>query len=510
MKTIKILFLFVFFLSVNLISAQNSLHFDGSNDYIGTTMPSITGSSARTIEAWVNITANSNPSTGGGQHIIADMGTFSTGSRFTFCVLWANAIRLEVQGSGLSGTIAINDGSWHHVAAVYDPTATNKIKLYVDGVLDTEGNIATAVNTTAGSLQIGRRVDMVNNFEGKIDELRVWDVAKSVTDLVALKDIEFCGGQTNLKAYYKFNQGVASGSNTSVSSLSDFSGNSYTGTLYSFSLSGSTSNWVSGATLTAGAGTTSSIFITECDSYTSPSGNYTWVTNGIYTDTIPNLLGCDSIITINLTIKNSTTSTITETACSSYTSPSGNHVWSATGVYTDVIQNASGCDSVITINLTIENVDVSVTQTGVQLQANATGVNYQWIDCAGNTDINGATNQIFTPTVDGNYAVIVSSSNCSDTSICYQVVGVGINNLDYSESIVLFPNPCSDFINIELKGSFKISTISITDLSGRIVLHSEHNNVSDAKVDISFLTSGVYIVRVGDATNEKLLKLLVE
>ena len=56
-------------------------------------------------------------------------------------------------------------------------------------------------------------------------------------------------------------------------------------------------------TLSAGsAETTETITANVCDTYTSPSGRHTWFGTGIYKDTIPNAAGCDSILTINLTV----------------------------------------------------------------------------------------------------------------------------------------------------------------------------------------------------------------
>jgi hypothetical protein len=99
--------------------------------------------------------------------------------------------------------------------------------------------------------------------------------------------------------------------------------------------------------------TSSNINETNCDNYTSPSGNYTWTSSGVYKDTIPNEAGCDSVITVDLTINNSTSSAITESAVDSYTSPSGNYTWNVSGTYKDTIPNYVGCDSVLTINLTV-------------------------------------------------------------------------------------------------------------------------------------------------------------
>jgi hypothetical protein len=87
--------------------------------------------------------------------------------------------------------------------------------------------------------------------------------------------------------------------------------------------------------------------------YTVPSGDETYSVSGIYNDTIANAGGCDSILTINLTINNNTTSTISPVACGSYTVPSGDETYMVSGTYMDTIPNSVMCDSIITINLTI-------------------------------------------------------------------------------------------------------------------------------------------------------------
>ena len=99
--------------------------------------------------------------------------------------------------------------------------------------------------------------------------------------------------------------------------------------------------------------TTSTINVSVCQTYTVPSGDETYTVSGVYHDTIPNAANCDSIITINLTIKNNTTATISPIACGSYTVPSGDETYTVSGTYMDTIPNAAGCDSILTINLTV-------------------------------------------------------------------------------------------------------------------------------------------------------------
>jgi len=100
------------------------------------------------------------------------------------------------------------------------------------------------------------------------------------------------------------------------------------------------------------SGTSSSFSVTACGSYTVPSNDTTYTASGIYMDTIPNANGCDSVMTIDVTILPLSYSTISPVVCDSYTSPGGNN-WTVSGTYTDTLTNAVGCDSIITINLTV-------------------------------------------------------------------------------------------------------------------------------------------------------------
>jgi hypothetical protein len=89
----------------------------------------------------------------------------------------------------------------------------------------------------------------------------------------------------------------------------------------------------------------------ECEAYTTPSGKAIYTTSGNYMDTIPNHLGCDSVITINLTINN-TFHSFSTVVCDSLISPSGKVLYNS-GIYEDTIMNAAGCDSLMVINLTV-------------------------------------------------------------------------------------------------------------------------------------------------------------
>ena len=182
--------------------------------------------------------------------------------------------------------------------------------------------------------------------------------------------------------------------------------------------------------LTINSSNTGTDVITACDSYSWVDGNTYTASNNSATYTTINAEGCDSTITLDLTITPQSTSSIIKTACSFYIAPD-DEVYTSTGNYTAIIDNAAGCDSVITIDLTINPTpSAAVTQNGATLTATQTGATYEWLDCDDESIIVGEINQAFTPTTTGSYAVIVTISDCFKKSECFLVDFTGIGELN--------------------------------------------------------------------------------
>ena len=93
--------------------------------------------------------------------------------------------------------------------------------------------------------------------------------------------------------------------------------------------------------------------ITACESYTWIDGNTYTISNNTATHTLTNATGCDSIVTLDLTINYSNTGTDIITACDSYTWINGNTYIADNNTATHTLTNSYGCDSVVTLNLTI-------------------------------------------------------------------------------------------------------------------------------------------------------------
>ncbi|MEZ4939034.1 MAG: T9SS type A sorting domain-containing protein [Crocinitomicaceae bacterium] len=258
-------------------------------------------------------------------------------------------------------------------------------------------------------------------------------------------------------------------------------------------------------TLTINNASTSAFPITACDSYTVPSGDETYIVSGVYKDTIPNMAGCDSVMTITLTVNNATTSAFSETVCNSYTVPSGDETYTTSGIYKDTIPNMSGCDSVMTISLTINSANTGVTQAGEVLTADAGSSVYQWIDCSDSSAVTGATSQDFTATSNGDYALIITENGCTDTSTCYQVSTVGIDEFE-SVNFAIYPNPTNGTFTIKLPNTTQSGEVKVLSLDGREISSKQFQSNSLIPMELNE-ANGTYIIQV--ILEDKIYKRLV-
>ena len=336
--------LFIFALSIEVI-AQNALSFDGSNDYVQTSLEGPTGTKPRSVECWIKTPYQKK------QEVMVDYGRYSTGARFTFALI-DGKLRVEVFGSGVTGPTTVGDDKWHHVAVTFDNTASPKYRTFIDGKISDSFNITTPINTgNAVNVRIGMRVDKINPFTGLIDEVRIWDYARNHQQIKNHYLKEFCGYENGLIGYHKFNQGVAGKNNKSIDVSDDLSRGKNNGDLENFNLSGTSSNWVAGVSFTQGS-VTGSATVSACGKYKSPGGKII-TSSGKVIDTIKNYVGCDSILTQTVTIIPNPTKTISATSCKVYLSPSGQFAWNKSGTYTDRISDPNGCDTIVTINLIV-------------------------------------------------------------------------------------------------------------------------------------------------------------
>lgn len=200
--------------------------------------------------------------------------------------------------------------------------------------------------------------------------------------------------------------------------------------------------------------------------------------------------------------------TIDTTLCNGESVSIGSTAYSSSGTYIDTLNSGFGYDSTITLILAITSIDVSTTTSNETIMANQTGAIYQWIDCDnGNMPIVGETNQSFTATTNGNYAVVVSLDSCSETSSCVTISALDISENTFGNNILLYPNPTTDLVTIELKEPSSVQ-ITITDLSGKIYYTNSQIDDSILNISMKAYLKGVYLLSVVSGENEKVFKLI--
>ena len=224
------------------------------------------------------------------------------------------------------------------------------------------------------------------------------------------------------------------------------------------------------------------------------------------TDTTLNI---DSTIIQTITINSlDSYSTILETACFTYTAPDG-AIYTTSGVKNAIIPNFMGCDSIITINLTIDTVDLTIIPNDTSLTAMASNASFQWLDCNNNYSIIiGENNASFYPAINGAYAVEISQNNCIDTSDCYPISSIGIHEVTNSLHASLIPNPNNGTFKIFFNQSIPDLQLYITDVHGKRVYQNEYTDQDEIYLNMD-VEPGLYFIIIISGTKRSILKFVV-
>ena len=263
-------------------------------------------------------------------------------------------------------------------------------------------------------------------------------------------------------------------------------------------------------TLNVNNSSTTSDVITACDSYLWIDGNTYTQSNNTATYLLTNAAGCDSTVTLDLTINNFDTGTDTQTACNSYLWIDGNTYTQSNNTATYLLTNAAGCDSTVTLDLTINTINNSVTQSGVTLSAIVAGASYQWLNCNNNSSIiSGETNQNYTAITNGSYAVEITQDDCIDTSTCYSIISIGIIENNFGNDLLIYPNPTNGIFSIDLGRNYQTVTITITDLNGKLIQSKTYNESKLLNLKLE-KPVGVYLLIIESGDKKTIIRLIKE
>lgn len=437
-------------LSSNTTQAQcySAVELDGVDDYLHTPFSNYSFTNF-TIEAWINSADYSmnDVYVSFNQSSYVILGGWASDGSFN---TWADGLNPTSINSGSGTTPAV--GTWHHIAFVFD--GTNQI-IYIDGVpvaTTPSTGAVTGANGNNFGLTIGARFDGTQQYTNTtFEDVRVWQVARSQADINASFSTDLTGTEPGLVAYYRFEDGAGS------STVTDLTGNGNTLTMMNMDPA---TDWVSGL-FSSDVETTD--VIVNC-------GPLTWIDGVTYT--------------------------------------SDNN----TATHTFVGGAAGGCDSIVTLDLTINTVDPTVTVSSPSITANEAGGDYQWVDCNnGFSEIIGETNQTFTATNTGYYAVIVSAGNgCTDTSACEEIAFASLNEASLETGIVVSPNPTNGAFSISALNYSGNVTIKVLNLTGKLIFSSTENLGPNALayIDLSETANGVYIVNVSDMNESRSIRVM--
>lgn len=214
----KILLLF-FILTARFSIAQTALEFNGSiPNYVqvGNSMNTVlSGTNTITVEAWCYLTSYS--------FLPTIVGNYGSGMQFLLRVdnnraaFWVDNGTFRV----VNGATIVPLNTWTHIAGVWDGSS---LRVYINGVLDgTITGIAGTFNATTNPVRIGTSLTS-EPWNGKLDDVRIWSVARSATDITSTMNNCVTGAEPGLLALYEFEEG-------SGNTVADLTGNGYNGTL---------------------------------------------------------------------------------------------------------------------------------------------------------------------------------------------------------------------------------------------------------------------------------------
>ncbi len=280
---------------------------------------------------------------------------------------------------------ALADTEWHHYLFVYDlAEPANKKKIYKDGFLIAQG--AGSAFTGNTNIILGAFPDGGAKFKGQVEDITLWDRVLTSEEVLEYHLGDKSIGDLNKKLIWDFQEILGQNVITNRVDNSTVTPNVFNRNTDIVNLNGAVKgNSVSNLSITACQPfdfngtliTTSGVYVDTlinavgCDSIITLNltsnvsinnqnlvicSSYDFngallTTSGTYVDTLTNALGCDSIIFLDLTILPVKDSSITISHCGPY-NYNGN-IFSSSGIYKDTLTNAFGCDSIFTLNLTI-------------------------------------------------------------------------------------------------------------------------------------------------------------
>ena len=387
------------------------------------------------------------------------------GNSFVFCgytVSFGAGIKdLFLMKSDANGIVGCNEISGTGFSTLSPSTITNSV-----GNNSTGGGAITASTATRNTLSV-KSVLCSSIANCTINS----SFTTSMTSICTNGTVNFTNSSTGAATQNWFVDGTSFSNSVNASRIFQNPG-VYQITLIAYN---GTCSDTSTVNILVSSPSAASISNTACESYTWPLNGQTYLQSGVYTTTISNVAGCDSIITLNLTINQPTDTSETVTNCGSYTWPVNGQTYNQSGIYTTTYTNTSGCLSTRTLYLTINQPSSSV-------------LNESAID---SYILNGQTyNQ------SGTFTQVIPNSEGCDSTITLNLT-ISFTGIDEAveRRVIVYPNPTNDLLYITLSAESNEDYVLI-DSGGRKLLEGKLNGI-ETQITLKELNIGLYFLQIG-------------
>lgn len=230
------------------------------------------------------------------------------------------------------------------------------------------------------------------------------------------------------------------------------------------------------------------------------------------TDNEGTITGTDNITIQSISLGGCTSSlsNVQAEICSGETYTFGPIDISESGTYENLLINADGCDSIVTLSLTVIDADVDINVEENFLFTSIIADSYQWYDCLDNMEIVGETEKEYYPLSSGSYyvEVEVAMGQCKFISECQEVV-ISSNDDILLQSTKLYPNPVNNQLFID-NDSHSFVSVAILSIDGKTVIKNDIILSSSFSLDVSKLLEGLYYVKListdGKTLNKRMIK----
>ena len=415
--------------------------------------------------------------------------TVTVESNITYTAVFAPniySVTAEVQNSSMG---SVNGGGSYNynsnVTLTAMPNSCSRFVSWTDGNTENPRTITVVSDTTLTAMF--ERVDYAGSITAAICEgsTYAWngsDISEAGTYTQTLQAVNGCDSTVTLTltvnpvASTTLSATICEGSVYTENGFNVSEVGTYTQNLQT--INGCDSIVTLTLTVNPVANTTLSVAICEGSTYTENGFNES--ETGTYTQNLQTVNGCDSIVTLNLTVSTVINNDITAAICEGSVYTENGFNVSEPGTYTQNLQSVNGCDSVVTLTLTVNptyniTIDASINE----------GETYEE---------NG-----FSESEAGTYVHTLQAVNGCDSVITLNLtVNSSLNDvLANAVEVSLYPNPAQSFVNMELSGEASETMVQLFDIQGKILrTYTLENGKKALRIDLDGLPAACYYLHI--------------